>query len=173
MTPRRSMRGREDKFALWPVWFICGLLVLGMVAISLRMFLDQKPKISDIAVTELPTTGEIRFRVQEFSAGQLRLFRIAGTGITLALKRLADHRVHAALSSCTVCSRQGHHSYAKKNDLLCGVCNQPMRFENDAVAARSTKGQCPLPEISVSEGGEQIVIATRDVLLAADRALMK
>ena len=89
------------------------------------------------------------------------------------MKRLEDRHVHVALSSCTVCSREGHKSYAKKNELFCGVCNQPMRFQNDKLAAKTSSGQCPLPEISVLEKDGAVVIAMKDVLSVADRALMK
>jgi hypothetical protein len=158
---------------LWPVWAICGFLVLAFVAAITVMIFKERPKVSDIAVIDVPETSEIRFHAADFPAGELRLFRIPGTGIILALKRLPDRHVHAALSSCTVCSREGHNGYARKNKMVCGICNQPMRFESDAIAAREAKNQCPLPEIPVSEERETIVIATKDVLRVADRALMK
>lgn len=173
MSQRRSRKDTGSKHPLWPVWAICGLLMLGILVMFLRMLPDKRPKHSDIAVVEIPDTAEVRFRTADFPTGELRLFRISGTGVTLAAKRLEDRHVHVALSSCTVCSREGHKSYAKKNEMFCGVCNQPMRFDNDRVAAKTSSGQCPLPEIPISEKDGAVIIAMRDVLTVADRALMK
>ena len=173
MSQRRSMRDTGTKHPLWPVWAICGLLTLGILIMFWRILPDKTPKNSDIAVLNIPETAEVRFRTADLPAGELRLFRISRTGITLVVKRLQDRHVHVALSSCTVCSREGHKSYARKNELFCGVCNQPMRFENDKVAAKTSSGQCPLPEIPASENDGAVVIAMRDILTVADRALMK
>lgn len=162
-----------NKHVLWPVWALCGVLLLIPLYLLVRAYVDERPKESDIAVIDLPQSSEFQLHATDFPSGELHLFHLSGTGITLAVKRLADFRVHAALSSCTVCSRQGHRSYAKKDELFCGICNQPMRFENDTLAARSAKGQCPLPEVPVSEQGGTIVIAMKDVLKVADQALMK
>lgn len=170
---RYSKKNLGGKYVFWPVWVICGFIVLTMAAASIRFYLDQQPKESDIAVVDVPEDKEIRFRSTDFPTGELRLFRVTGTGIILAVKRLADGHVHVAVSSCTVCSRQGHKSYARKNELFCGVCNQPMRFEKDEFAASTAKGQCPLPEVRAVDEEGTIVIATQDVVRVADQALMK
>jgi hypothetical protein len=166
---KRSVGG---KYVFWPVWALCGFLALTMLAAAVRLYLDQRPKRSDVAVMDIPAGNEIRFHSADFPIGQLRMFRVSGTGITLAVKRMPD-RVHVALSNCTVCSRHGHKSYAQRSELFCGVCNQPMRFAEDALAARLAKGQCPLPEVPVSEERGTIVISTNDVIRVADQALMK
>lgn len=173
MSQQRSKRTISASHALWPVWAICGLLVFGMIAVYVGVSLSERPKASDIPVLDVPETSEIVLHAADFGLGQLRLFHVAGTGITFAMKRLSDRHVHAALSSCTVCSRQGHKSYAKKNELVCGICNQPMRFENDASAQKGAKGQCPLPEIPVFEKNGEIAIALKDLVRVADQALMK
>lgn len=173
MIRRAKNKGAGGRHVLWPLWAICGFWVLSIVVFFAVTSFKERPKISDIAVIDVAETNEIRFHAADFPAGELHLFRISGTGIVLALKRLPDRRVHAALSSCTACSRQGHNGYARKNEMVCGVCNQPMRFENDAIAAKSAKGQCPLPEVALSEQDGTIVIATKDVLKVADQALMK
>ena len=173
MTRRLREKTIAGKYVFWPVWVLCGVLLLILVYMLVRGYIDERPKKSDIAVVDIPETSEIRLQTADFRLGELHLFHVSGTGIILAVKRLEDWRVHAALSSCTVCSRQGHHSYAKSDQLFCGICNQPMRFENDTIAARTAKNQCPLPEVPLSEQGGTIVIATKDVLRIADRALMK
>ena len=170
---RYSKKNVGGKHVFWPVWVVCAIVVLIMAAAAIRFYLDQQPKKSDIAVVEVPEDNGIRLHSADFPTGQLHLFRISGTGITLAVKRLADQRVHVSLSNCTVCSRSGHKSYAQKNELFCGVCNKPMRFEKDALAERTAKGQCPLPEVPVSEESGTITIVTKDVLRVADEALMK
>lgn len=170
---RYSKKNVGGKYVFWPVWAVCGVIVLIMLAAAVRFYIDQRPKESDIAVVDMPEGNEIRFHSADFPIGQLHLFRVSGTGITLAVKRLADRRIHVSLSNCTVCSRSGHRSYAQKNELFCGVCNQPMRFEKDALAEKTAKGQCPLPEVPVSEESGNIMIATKDVLRVADEALMK
>lgn len=172
MIRRAKSKGAGDRHALWPVWAICGFWVLAIVVAFAVTIFKERPKVSDIAVIDLPETSEIRFHASDFPAGELRLFRISGTGVILAMKRLADRHVHAALSSCTACSRQGHNGYARKKEMVCGICNQPMRFEDDTITA-NTKDRCPLPEVPVAEDKETIVIATKDVLRVADRALMK
>jgi hypothetical protein len=136
------------------------------------MALDERPKASDIAITELQATKEIRFQAADFRTGELRLFRMSGIGAVLALKRLADGQVHAALLDCAIaaCSRK-RHSYARKNELLCGMCEQPMRFENDVSTANQANNRCPLPEVPVSEDAGRVVIATRDVLKVRDQAI--
>ena len=173
MFQRRSTRTTSAIHALWPIWAICASLVFGMIAVYVGVSLSERPKASDIPVLDVPETSEIVLHTADFIPGQLRLFHVAGAGITFAVKRLSDHHVHAALSSCTVCSRQGHKSYARKNEMFCGVCNQTMRFENDASVQKSVKGQCPLPEIPVSEKNSEIVIALKDLVSVADHALMK
>ena len=91
-----------------------------------------------------------------------------------AVKRLADGQVHAALSKCTTvaCSRR-RSSYARNNELMCGMCNQPMPFENDSATPRAIRKHCFLPEVTVSEDGGTVVIATKDVLTLADRVGLK
>jgi uncharacterized membrane protein len=173
MSQRRSKRTTSAVHALWPIWAICGLLVFGMIAVYVSVSLSERPKASDIPVLDVPETSEIVLHTADFGQGQLRLFHLAGTGITFAVKRLSDRHVHAALSSCTVCSRQGHKSYAKKNEMFCGICNQNMRFENEASAQKSAKGQCPLPEIPVLEKDGEVAIALKDLVRVADQALMK
>lgn len=172
MSQQRN-RSAGSEHPLWPVWAICGLLVFGMVIVFVRVFLSERPKSSDIAILDFPKTPEIVLRAADLGPGELRLFHVSGTGITFAVKRLADRHVHAALSSCTVCSRQGHKSYAKRNELFCGVCNQPMRFENDANVARRAQGQCPLPEIPVSEMNGEVVITLKDLVRVTDHTLMR
>ncbi|MDT8069531.1 MAG: Fe-S-containing protein [Terriglobia bacterium] len=173
MTRRLREKTIAGKYVFWPLWALCGVLLLSLMYVFVRIYIDERPKGSDIAVVDIPETREIRLQTADFHLGELHLFHVSGTGIILAVKRLKDWRVHAALSSCTVCSRQGHNSYAKRDQLFCGICNQPMRFENDTVAARTAKNQCPLPEVPISEQGGTIVIASKDVLRIADRALMK
>lgn len=172
MRHRKKSVSTGDWHALWPVWALCGALILGCVYAITRVYVEERPNASDVAVIEVPETSEIRFHAADFPAGELRLFRISGTGIVLALKRLPDRHVHAAISSCTACSRQGHNGYAKKNEMVCGICNQPMRFENDTTAGNA-KNRCPLREIPVSEDKETIAFATKDALRIEDRALMK
>lgn len=170
---RRLKDKTAAKYVFWPVWTLCGVLLLFTVLAMVRVYIDERPKHSDIAAVDIPQTTEIQLQAADFRLGELRLFHVAGTGIMLVAKRLQDLRVHAALSSCTACSRQGHVGFAKKNKMICGVCNQPMRFENDANAARIAKGQCPLPEVPLSEQGGTLVIAMKDMLRVADQALMK
>jgi hypothetical protein len=162
-----------NKYAFWPVWVLCGVLLLIFLSIITRTIWDERPKVSDIAVVELPATSEIRFHAADFPTGQLRLFRISGTGISIVMKRLADGRVHAALTSCTACSRPGRKSYTRQNELVCGTCNHPMRFENDANTASDARNRCSLPEIPVSEGDGRLMIAAKDVVEIRNQALMK
>ena len=173
MSRRSSNKGAADKLALWPMWALCGVLLLVIIAGITRAILDERPQPSDIAVVELPAASEIRFQSADFPTGELRQFRISGSGVLLTVKRLVDGHVHAAFSSCKACSRQGRRSYARQNQLLCGVCNHPMRFENDANTAREANKSCPLPEIPISEDGGKLVIAPKDVLKLRDQALTK
>ena len=162
-----------NKYAFWPVWVLCGVLLLVFLSVITRSILDERPQASDSAVVELPATSEIQFQAADFPAGQLRMFRISRTSISIAMKRLADGHVHAALTSCTACARQGRKSYTRQNELMCGTCNHPMRFENDANTARDANNHCPIPEIPVSEGEGKLMIATKDVVKARDQALTK
>ena len=124
MSRHSSNKGAADKLALWPMWALCGVLLLVIIAGITRAILDERPQPSDIAVVELPAASEIRFQSADFPTGELRQFRISGSGVLLTVKRLVDGHVHAAFSSCKACSRQGRRSYARQNQLLCGVCRR-------------------------------------------------
>jgi hypothetical protein len=166
---KKDNRRATNKYTLWPVWALCGGTLLVILFLMARMVLNERPQASDIAISEVPAINDIRLPEESFPSGQLRLFRISGTRVVFAVKRLADKKVHAALSSCTtaVCSRRP--SYARNNELMCGMCNEPMHFENDSAAPRAVRKHCFLPEVTVSEDAGAIVIATKDVLTLADR----
>lgn len=170
---RRQTTDKLSRRAALPLWGISGLLVLAMVVVMMRLYFDQRPKTSDIPSIEVAGLPEIRFASSTFPAGELKLFRISGTGVILAAKRLSDHRVHFALSTCKACSREGHKSYARKNELFCGTCNQAMRFENDRHAGNDATGQCPLPEIPALETDGTVTVALKEILRVADQQLMK
>jgi hypothetical protein len=171
---KKDNKQAGNRYALWPIGALCGGLLLVILSLIARMVLNERPKASDIAISEVPAINDIRLQQESFPSGQLRLFRISGTNAVFALKRLADQRVHAALLSCTtaVCSRR-HPSYARQNELMCGMCNQPMHFENDSATPRAARKHCFLPEVTVSEDGGAIMIATKDVLAPADRVVLK
>jgi hypothetical protein len=157
------------KRALWPLWVLCGLLLLVLAVAITGIFWSERPKASDIAIVDVAATSEIRLTATDFLVGQLHLFHISGSSILLAVERLTDGRVHVALSACKACSRRGHKSYTRQNQLICGTCIHAMRFENDASTARQASSRCPLPEIPVAERAGTVVIGTSDVQTIAEQ----
>ena len=159
-------RKKPGNSAFWPVCVIAAAILLFCAYAGLRSHMDERPHDSDISVADLNGQDQIRIPSAELPVGLLRLFRIADH--TVAVKRLSDGRVHAALSSCTMCARQKNPSYARKNEMMCGYCNEPMRFENDPT--RSTKPQCPMAEIPWTEKDGEITIVSASVADVAERA---
>jgi hypothetical protein len=167
-TNNKSKRS-NDKRALWPVWALCGMLLLVLAASITGMFWLERPRTSDIAAVDVVAASDIRLGSSEFPQGQLRLFRISDNSILLAAERLTDRRVHVALSGCKACSRQGHKSYSHQNELMCGTCNHAMRFENDVSTAKQASSRCPLPEVPVTEHAGAVVISASDVQRVAEQ----
>lgn len=166
----RQVARNKGKYALWPVWALCSLLLVTIAVALTWMTLSERQKASDIAVVNLPDESEIHLKTADFQPGELRLFHVFGTNIVLAVKRLSDGKLYAALSTCTTaCSRQ-RHSYAKKNELICGMCNQPMRFAGDQGTTAKATTRCPLPEVPIKDNAGEVLIATKSIVEVAHRA---
>jgi uncharacterized membrane protein len=161
-TPKRG-----DWYALWPVWALCGGLVL-LLAFGLGWeYVANLPPKSDIPVATLDDGRDLHMDPRKLVSEQLHVFEAHASGqkLKFIVERTQDNVVHAALASCKTCYRSRDRHYAAKGKMMCGECNMPMNFVTQG--KQTSTNSCALVEVPHTETKENITVLVRDVLAQA------
>ncbi len=163
--PKTPKRG--DWYALWPVWALCGGLLLFVAFALVWQYIAGLPPKSDIPVVALEGGRDLHIDPSKVVSQQLHLFeaRASGQKVKFIVERTQDNIVHAALASCRTCYRSRDRHYAAQGKMMCGECNMPMNFVSRGKQASTNS--CALVEIPHAETDRDITVLTRDVLAMA------
>ncbi len=166
--PKHSKAPRRgDWCAFWPVWALCGgLMLLSVIALA-SVYIADRPQKSDIPVVAMSKDQDLHLDAAKLSPRQLHLFEVSASGqkAKIVVEMTDDKTVHVALASCRTCYRSHNRHYAKNGQMMCGECNSQMNFEVKDRKAGTTG--CALVEIPHAETSSNITVLTRDVLAVA------
>jgi uncharacterized membrane protein len=161
-TPRHG-----DWYTLWPVWALCGGLLLLLVFGLGWVYVVNLPPKSDIPLVALGGGRDLHLDPSKLSSQQLHLFeaRASGQKVKFVVERTQDKTVHVALASCRICYRSRDRHFAKSGQMMCGECNMPMNFESRD--QKPGTNSCALVEVPHAETDRDITVLTSDVLAVA------
>ena len=164
---RLKMPQRGDWYALWPVWAICGCLLLLAAFGLVWQYVANLPQKSDMPVIALDGGRDLHLERGKLASQQLHLFeaRASGQKVKYVVERTQDKTVRVALASCRICYRSRERHFTKNGQMMCGACNMPMNFESKD--RKTGTNSCALVEIPHTETDRDITVLTRDVLAMA------
>jgi hypothetical protein len=101
----------------------------------------------------------------------MHLFEVSASGqkVLFLVQQTEGKGVHVALASCRACYHNRDSHYARKGQMMCGKCKEPMAFESGSQQA--TRNGCALPEIHHTETDRKVTVLTNDVLAQAATAV--
>jgi hypothetical protein len=163
---RRGSPNRSDWHALRPVWALCAGLVLLLIIGIVREYLAERPQKSDIPVAVVGHDQDLHLDPAKMRPSELHLFEANSSGqkVKFIVQRSKDGAIHTALASCRNCYRSHDSHYAKRGQMMCGKCNEPMAFESDRQAGTNS---CALVNIPHTETDHDITVLAHDVLFVA------
>ncbi len=166
--PKHSKAPRRgDWCAFWPVWALCGgLMLLSVIALA-SVYIADRPQKSDIPVVAMGKDQDLHLDMTKLNLRQLHLFevRAAGQKARVVVQRTDDNTVHVGLASCSICYRSHNRHYAKNGQMMCGECNSQMNFETKDRKAGTNS--CALVEVPHTKTDRDLTVLTRDVLAMA------
>jgi uncharacterized membrane protein len=158
---------RGDWYAFWPVWALCGGLVLYFTVALVWQYVAGLPQKSDLSVVVVDGGRDLHLDPGKLGSQQLHLFeaRAAGQKVKFVIERTQDKTVHVALASCRTCYRSRERHFTKNGQMMCGECNMPMNFESQSEQASTHR--CALVEVPHTETDHDIAVLARDVIAQA------
>lgn len=166
-----KMHERGHSYMFWPLCLITAFLLLPIGFSVVREYLANRPQHSDIAPVSLGDGWDLHLDKSKLQNGQMHLFEASASGqkLLFLVQKTQDRTVHVALASCKACYHDRDSHYARKGQMMCGKCKEPMTFESGSQQA--TRNGCALPEIHHTETDREVTVLTNDVLAQAATAV--
>ncbi len=165
------MHERRDWYMFWPLCLITAVLLVPVSFNLVSEYLANRPKHSDIAPVFLGDGQDLHLAKSNLQTGQMHLFETSASGqkLLFLVQQTQDKVMHVALASCKACYHNRDSHYARKSQMMCGKCKEPMTFES--ASQQATRTSCALPEIHHKETDHEVTVLTSDVLAQAATAL--
>jgi len=166
-----KMHERGNSYMFWPLCLITAFLLLPIGLTVVHEYLANRQQHSDIATVCLGDGHDLHLDRSKLQAGQMHLFEVSTSGqkLLFLVQQTQDRVVHVALASCKACYHNRNSHYARKGQMMCGKCKEPMTFESGSKQA--TRNGCALPEIHHTETDREVTVLTNDVRAQAATAL--
>ena len=162
---------RADWYMFWPLCLIAAFLLVPIGLTVIHEYLANRQQRSDVAAVSLGDGQDLHLDRSKLQTGQMHLFEVSASGqkLLFLVQQTQDRIVHVDLASCKACYRNRDSHYAKKDQMMCGKCKEPMTFESGSQQA--TKNGCALLEIHHTETDRKVTVLTNDVLAQAATAV--
>ena len=166
-----KMHERRGWYMFWPLCLITAFLLLPISFNLVGEYLANRPRRSDVASVELGSGQNLHLDKSKLQNGQIHLFEASASGkkLLFLVQQTQDKVVHVALASCKACYHNRDSHYAKKGQMMCGKCKEPMTFESGS--RQPNKNGCALLEIHHTETDREVTVLTNDVLAQATTAV--
>jgi uncharacterized membrane protein len=164
---KKSRLTQEKKGGKTPFYIIGALVLAGVGAFLVLNFSNR----SSTTVTadgsgSSGSASELTFQVSDFQDGTPKYYSYdapSGTAIKFFVLKSSDGVIRAAFDACDVCY-QSKKGYRQEGDfMVCNNCGQ--RFTS--VRINEVRGGCNPAPLERAIQGDQLVIATADILTGA------
>ena len=165
------MHERRDWYMFWPLCLIAAFLLLPISINLVSQYLANRPQRSDVTSVALGSGQDLHLDKSKLQNRQIHLFEASTSGqkLLFLVQQTQDKVVHVALASCKACYHNRDSHYARKGQMMCGKCKEPMTLES--ATQQATMTSCALPEIRHKETNHEVTVLTSDVLAQATTAL--
>lgn len=167
---RQPISGISNKRALLPVWIICSFMLALVVAGFIKLYLDGRPRSSDVAAVSLGPAKDLAVSISSLSRQSIHLYTIKSSEqeLRFIVQRTNNNVLRVGAATCRVCRRSSQLHYAHEGVFYCGQCREEMHFEGHGPSSREG---CSMPEIPHSETEGVLLVRASDVKATYDKAL--
>ena len=151
---------------MWPLWTICGVLIVFMLVEFGFAVREELSKKDDIAEAAVPAGQDLRMVLDHLVARRLYLFSYPGDQgrrIRFVVRRTSDGAIHTDMASCQACYRSEHPHYTHDGQIVCGRCSHPMQRQ-DEKGLTSEQKQCALIPLPHSIHDNEVVVSAQSIL---------
>ena len=122
-----------------PLGLVTAFLLLPISFNLVSEYLANRPQHSDIASFALEDGRDLHLDKSKLQNGHIHLFEASASGqkLLFLVQQTQDKVVHVALASCKACYHNRDFHYARKGQMMCGKCKEPMTFESATQQATS------------------------------------
>ena len=165
--PKHAATQQHHWYSYWPLWLLFGGPAVLVTVIVIQEYRAEGPQKSDTPAVVLAAGQDLHLDPTKLKRSELHLFEtnVSGQKVKFVVRRTQDNAVHVSLATCRACLRSKNPHYVRKNEMMCGECNMPMRSEKEKDVPADSR--CTLPEIPHKETAGDITVLIRDVLAQA------
>jgi len=136
--PKHFAKPQRHWYSFWPLWLLFGGPVILLAVVMIQEYRAEGPQKSDTPAVVLAAGQDLHLDPAKLRPMELHLFEANASGQKLGfiVRRTQDNTVHVSLATCRVCLRSKNPHYVRKNEMMCGECNMPMRSETERMRPR-------------------------------------